>query len=61
LANDDDDAGEDEGTPPSSEQSQRSNRLQHRLLQIPSAAGIALDINKMANESYKLKKKEFVK
>jgi len=55
LAIDNDD--DDEGTTTSSEQIWKSNRLQHRLLQIPPAAGIALDIRKMANQSYKLKKR----
>jgi hypothetical protein len=61
LAYDDDEEDEDEGTPPSSDQIQRSNRLQHRLLQVPPAAGIALDISKMVNESYKCKIMEFMK
>ena len=56
MANNDDDDDEDEDTPPSSEHIQTSNRLQHRLLQIPPAAGIALDISKETNESYILKK-----
>jgi hypothetical protein len=47
---DDEDEDED-GTPNSSDQIQRSNRLQHRLLQIPPSVGIALDISSMLNES----------
>jgi hypothetical protein len=45
LAYNDDDEDEDEGTPPSSDKIQRSNRLQHRL-----------HTSKMMNESYKCKK-----
>jgi hypothetical protein len=56
LACNDDDEDEDEDTRPSSDQIQRSNGLQHRLLQIPPASGIALDISKMVNESYNHKK-----
>jgi hypothetical protein len=53
MAYKDDNEDEDEGTSPSSDRIQSSNKIEAQTATIPPAAGFALDISKMANESYK--------